>query len=103
MRLRSTYRCSLLVLEDITGRPYRVTVTDRSDRIALTGFLLGATGMFATMYSTQAILPELGSSFGVGPARAGLTVSVLVFAIALGAWLWGPLSDRIGRRRALIT
>ena len=92
-----------MVLEDITGRPYRVSVTDRSDRIALTGFLLGATGMFATMYSTQAILPELGSSFGVGPARAGLTVSVLIFAIALGAWLWGPLSDRIGRRRALIT
>ena len=103
MRPRSTYRDALLVLEDITGRPYRVSVTDRSDRIALTGFLLGATGMFATMYSTQAILPELGSSFGVGPARAGLTVSVLIFAIALGAWLWGPLSDRIGRRRALIT
>ena len=58
--------------------------------------------MFATMYSTQAILPELGSSFGVGPARAGLTVSVLIFSIALGAWLWGPLSDRIGRRRSLI-
>jgi len=103
MRPRSTYRQALLVLEDITDRLYRVSVTDRSDRIALTGFLLGATGMFATMYSTQAILPELGSSFGVGPARAGLTVSVLIFAIALGAWLWGPLSDRIGRRRALIT
>jgi YNFM family putative membrane transporter len=92
-----------LILEDITNRPYRVPVDERSDRVALAGFLLGATGMFATMYSTQAILPELGSSFGIGPARAGLTVSVLIFSIAIGAWLWGPLSDRIGRRRALIT
>ena len=59
--------------------------------------------MFATMYSTQAILPELGRDFHVGPARAGLTVSVLIFSIAIGAWLWGPVSDRIGRRRTLIT
>ena len=76
---------------------------ERSERTALIGFLLGASGMFATMYSTQAILPELGRSFGVGPARAGLTVSVLIFSIAVGAWLWGPISDRIGRRRTLIT
>jgi YNFM family putative membrane transporter len=78
-------------------------VQDRAERIALAGFLLGASGMFATMYSTQAILPELGRTFHVGPARAGLSVSVLIFAIAIGAWLWGPISDRIGRRRALIT
>jgi len=28
------------------------------------GFLFGAAGMFATMYSTQAILPQLGREFG---------------------------------------
>jgi MFS transporter, YNFM family, putative membrane transport protein len=77
-------------------------VDGTSDRVALGGFLLGASGMFATMYSTQAILPELGHEFGVGPARAGLTVSVLILAIAIGAWIWGPISDRIGRRRTLI-
>jgi YNFM family putative membrane transporter len=58
--------------------------------------------MFASMYSTQAILPELGREFGVGPARAGLTVSVVVLAIAVGVWFWGPLSDRLGRRRTMI-
>ena len=57
--------------------------------------------MFATMYSTQAILPELGDSFGVSPAEAGLTISALVVALAVGAWIWGPLSDRIGLRRSL--
>jgi YNFM family putative membrane transporter len=57
--------------------------------------------MFASMYSTQAILPELSRDFGISPSRAGLTVSAVVGAIALGAWLWGPLSDRIGRVRAM--
>jgi MFS transporter, YNFM family, putative membrane transport protein len=71
-------------------------------RAALAGFLLGAAGMFAVMYSTQAILPELGRDFGVSAAVAGLTVSVVVVALAAGAWLWGPLSDRWGRKRTLV-
>jgi YNFM family putative membrane transporter len=66
------------------------------------GFLVGASAMFATMYSTQAILPTIGRTFGVEPSRAGLTISVLVLAMVLGAWMWGPLSDRVGRRRCLI-
>ena len=52
--------------------------------------------MFATVYCTQAILPTLGREFGVGAARTGLTISVVVVAMAAGAWIWGPLSDRIG-------
>ena len=31
----------------------------------MAGLLVGAAGMFATMYSTQAILPRLGEDFGV--------------------------------------
>jgi YNFM family putative membrane transporter len=65
-------------------------------------FLFGSAAMFATMYSTQAILPELGRAFGVSASSTGLTVSVLIAALAVGAWIWGPLSDRIGRRRSLI-
>jgi MFS transporter, YNFM family, putative membrane transport protein len=65
-------------------------------------FLAGAAAMFATMYSTQAILPQLGAAFGVTAAATGLTVSTLIVALAAGAWIWGPLSDRIGRRRSLI-
>lgn len=58
--------------------------------------------MFATVYCTQAILPTLGREFGIGAARAGLTISVVVVAMAVGAWIWGPLSDRIGRKRCLV-
>jgi len=66
------------------------------------GFLAAAASMFAVMYSTQAILPEIGGAFDVTPAQAGLSVSALVLAIIPGAWVWGPLSDRIGRRRTLV-
>ncbi len=70
---------------------------------ALAGFMLGAAGMFATMYSTQAILPELSRDFGVSPSRAGLSISVVVLAVAIGGFVWGPVSDRIGRPRAIRT
>jgi len=58
--------------------------------------------MFAVTYSTQAILPQLGRSFGISPAQAGLTISVVVLALACGAWIWGPLSDRYGRKRSIV-
>ena len=68
----------------------------------MSGFLLGAAGMFAVTYSTQAILPQLGRAFHVSPAEAGLTISVVVLALACGAWIWGPLSDRCGRKRSIV-
>ncbi len=68
----------------------------------MAGFLLGAAGMFAVTYSTQAILPVLGRAFHVSPARAGLTISVVVLALACGAWIWGPFSDHYGRRRSMV-
>jgi MFS transporter, YNFM family, putative membrane transport protein len=65
-------------------------------------FLFAAGAMFTAMYSTQAILPELGRAFDVSPSQTGLTVSVVIGALAVGAWFWGPLSDHIGRRASLV-
>ena len=65
-------------------------------------FLLAAAAMFAVMYSTQAILPDLAAEFDVSPSQAGLSISVVIGALAVGAWFWGPLSDRIGRRASLV-
>jgi MFS transporter, YNFM family, putative membrane transport protein len=58
--------------------------------------------MFAVTYSTQAILPEVGRTFDVSPAEAGLSISVVVLALACGAWIWGPFSDRVGRKRSIV-
>jgi MFS transporter, YNFM family, putative membrane transport protein len=67
----------------------------------MSGLMLGAAGMFATMYASQAILPELARDFAVTPSQAGLTISVVVLAVAVAGWVWGPLSDRYGRKRSL--
>jgi len=82
------------------------TATVDSHRVGGLGgmgpFLFAAAAMFTAMYSTQAILPELGRAFDVSPSQTGLTVSVVIGALAVGAWFWGPLSDRIGRRASLV-
>ena len=61
----------------------------------------GCIVAYADMYITQAVLPVLSSEFGVGAARAGLTVSVVVAAIAVASPFYGPLSDAAGRRRVM--
>lgn len=61
----------------------------------------GTIVAYADMYLTQAVLPVLSAEFGVGAARAGLTVSVVVLAIAVASPFYGPLSDVLGRRRVM--
>jgi YNFM family putative membrane transporter len=62
---------------------------------------LGASSMFANMYATQAILPQLEDGLNVSPAVAGLSITVVVAGVAVGGWLHGPLSDRVGRARVM--
>jgi YNFM family putative membrane transporter len=61
----------------------------------------GTASAYADMYLTQPLLPVLSREFGVGPARAALTVSVVVLAIAATSSLYGPLSDALGRRAVM--
>lgn len=68
---------------------------------AILALTIASATMFMIPYSTQAIVPEIGRSLAVGPAVTGLTITVVVVGIALGAWLMGPLSDRIGRRSVM--
>ena len=68
------------------------------ERLAL---YAGTVAAYSDMYITQSILPVLAERFGVGAARAGLTVSAVVLAIALSSSFYGPLSDALGRRRVM--
>ena len=63
---------------------------------------LGASAMFANMYATQAILPDIEHALNVSPAAAGLSITVVVVGVAIGGWVHGPLSDRIGRARVMV-
>ncbi|HZS79452.1 MAG TPA: MFS transporter [Ktedonobacteraceae bacterium] len=69
---------------------------------ALVTLFVAPAFIFANMYSTQAILPVLSKVFHVPAPTAGLTVSVLVLAVAIGSLFYGPLSDRIGRKPVMV-
>ena len=69
--------------------------------------LLGLLGSLTAMEVTAVdvympALPRLQQLMQVSPAQAGLTVSIFLAGIAVGQAIYGPLSDRYGRRRPLI-
>nr|BBH95594.1 MFS transporter [Thermogemmatispora argillosa] len=69
---------------------------------ALIALFLGPAFVFANMYTTQAILPVLSRVFRVDAPTAGLTISIIVLAVAVGSLFYGPLSDRIGRKIVMV-
>jgi len=62
----------------------------------------GTVAAYAAMYVTQPLLPLLSAEFRVAPATAGLSVSAVVLAIALGSFVAGPLSDALGRKTVMV-
>src|SRR5690242_1085205 len=69
---------------------------------ALVSLFLAPAFVFANMYSTQSILPVLSSAFQISAPTAGLSISVLVLAVAVGSLIYGPISDRIGRKPVMV-
>jgi len=47
-------------------------------------------------------LPAMGEAMGVGESEVQLTLSIFLFGFAGGQLVYGPLSDRFGRRPVLI-
>jgi YNFM family putative membrane transporter len=71
-------------------------------RRSLLALNFAAVAVFSDLYITQPILPILSARFGVSPATAGLSVSIVVLAIAAVSPVWGSLSDAVGRRRVIV-
>ena len=69
---------------------------------ALVSLFLAPAFVFANMYSTQAILPVLSNAFHISAPTTGLSISVLVLAVAIGSLIYGPISDRIGRKPVMV-
>jgi Bcr/CflA subfamily drug resistance transporter len=62
--------------------------------------LIGFPQISETIYTPS--LPDIARTFGIGNEWVNLTLSIYFIGFALGVLLWGRLSDRIGRRRAML-
>ncbi|MCW5623233.1 MAG: Bcr/CflA family multidrug efflux MFS transporter [Burkholderiales bacterium] len=74
-----------------------IALTDRLLRFTL---ILGALTAFAPMSIDMYLpsLPTLGRDFATGTEQVQATLSAFFIGLALGQALYGPLSDRFGRR-----
>jgi DHA1 family bicyclomycin/chloramphenicol resistance-like MFS transporter len=59
-------------------------------------------GASVGMHLMVPALPVAAADLGVSAGRMQLSFSVYLLTLALGQLLWGPVSDSVGRRRALI-
>jgi MFS transporter, DHA1 family, multidrug resistance protein len=87
----------------ILGAPPESSYMLRPDTIALTALLalLTAFGPVATdMYVPS--MPDIGRSFGATASSVQLTLSAYLVAFAAGQVIYGPISDRFGRKPVLL-
>ena len=69
--------------------------------VLVLALLLGTQPVTTDLYLPA--LPALTASFGASMAQAQLTLSALLLAFGCSQLLWGPLSDRFGRRPILLS
>jgi DHA1 family bicyclomycin/chloramphenicol resistance-like MFS transporter len=68
--------------------------------ILLLSLLLGLQPITTDLYLPA--LPSLTEGFGASMAQAQLTLTALLLAFGLSQLIWGPMSDRFGRRPILL-
>src|SRR5262249_20786531 len=75
----------------------------RPDTLALTALLalLTAVGPLSVdLYLPS--LPSIGAALDASPSAVGLTISFYLVGFAVGQVVYGPLSDRYGRKPVLL-
>ena len=74
-----------------------------TDRFALTillGFLTALGPLSTDLYLPS--LPSIARHFGVASGQAQLTLSAYLVGFAIGLPVYGPVSDRIGRKKVVL-
>jgi len=57
---------------------------------------IGAFLVFTNLHMAQPLLPLFSQEFGVSPAVASLSVSLVTFTLSIFLLFFGPISDSIG-------
>lgn len=57
---------------------------------------------FVLLYATQALLPELHTTFGVSPTQTTLSMSLTTAGLAVGLLVAGPVSEAVGRTPLIV-
>lgn len=92
--------------EDETPQPQQrdrsgpTTATTGIGLIALLSALVMLGQASTSLYVPS--LPSLGAALGADPTRVKLTMTAYLLAFAVGQLVYGPLSDRFGRRPVLL-
>lgn len=68
--------------------------------VLILSLLLGLQPVTTDLYLPA--LPAITEGFGAGMPQAQLTLTALLLAFGLSQMVWGPLSDRFGRRPVLL-
>jgi MFS transporter, AAHS family, 4-hydroxybenzoate transporter len=90
--------------------PPTIDIVDFIDRQPVRGFQIGvlmtcAAVLFLDGFDTQAIgfvAPALAREWGLGKGALGPVFSAGLFGLMLGALAFGPLADRVGRKKVII-
>ncbi|MDO7789094.1 MFS transporter [Desulforamulus aquiferis] len=68
---------------------------------ALLSLFISSFATFADIYAAQPLLPTFTGHFGVSPTVSSLSVSLVVLAMAISLFFYGPLSDALGRKNLM--
>ncbi|SDM59426.1 MFS transporter, YNFM family, putative membrane transport protein [Nocardioides szechwanensis] len=70
-------------------------------RRVVAALVAAGVATFALLYSTQALLPELATEFGVSSAQSTLSLSLTTLGLGAALLVAGPWSDVVGRTRLI--
>jgi len=99
-----------MAISHIGSDPPAVDIVDFVDRHPVGGFQIAvlltcAAVLFLDGFDTQAIgyvAPALAKEWGLSKAALGPVFSAGLFGLMIGALLFGPLADRVGRKAIII-